>query len=295
MRVLEIDAQDTKEVVKKNYRKKIRTIHPDVNPEAYDIDLVHRINDAYRMLMHYDGPFQSIKLSAETLDDTALWNVKTNEYAYSERDIFQSVEDYDGNEIGSFHVASGKYLWDLELEEFPLFMKSIYACCEALIGERNCEIDKKAQLAYLLASQFVDYTYMDAIIPDKQINSNGDEIYHLKAMVELENIAFLTGKSGDLLYPYCLRDRKLYIKNSEGNKIGYLSFEDNRLYYYLIPLFEHRLVQVKIQVSEIQKSKNRKKDSVLNVDLWVKRKQIETQALQESINVKIDRLLNTLI
>ena len=62
-------------------------------------------------------------------------------------------------------ITEGKYLWTIE-EDFPLFLKSIFACSNRLLQEIEAKLEKsvreeerlkvQAELTYLLAQQFID-------------------------------------------------------------------------------------------------------------------------------------------
>ena len=62
------------------------------------------------------------------------WNGPVNIHAYREREIFCHAEDGEGNSLGLFSVARGKYLWSME-EEFPLFLYSVYQCGKEILEE----------------------------------------------------------------------------------------------------------------------------------------------------------------
>ena len=62
-------------------------------------------------------------------------------------------------------ITEEKYLWTIE-EDFPLFLKSIFACSNRLLQEIEAKLEKsvreeerlkvQAELTYLLAQQFID-------------------------------------------------------------------------------------------------------------------------------------------
>lgn len=85
------------------------------------------------------------------------------------------------------------------------------------------------------------------------------------------------------------------MKNTSGQELGYLSFQDDRMYYVLIPLFEQRRVRVKLLVTGEPRSKTRRKTGpvYLPLDLCVR---LKTPAGQEklypdNINRQIDEML----
>ena len=86
-----------------------------------------------------------------------------NEHAFCQRNVYHYAEDYNGNNIGRFKVARGRYMW-MPDEDFRLFLRSIYECSEELLNRIDEETGRvhdseykiiyQAELAYLLAQQF---------------------------------------------------------------------------------------------------------------------------------------------
>jgi len=82
----------------------------------------------------------------------------------------------------------------------------------------------------------------------------------------------------------------LYLRNMSGALVGYLSFKDDRLYYVVIPLFEQKIAQVKIVVTENSlKSKTRRRYS--DVDLWIRIDKSKSVSALESTTLQIKDLL----
>ena len=96
-------------------------------------------------------------------------------------------------------------------------------------------------------------------------------------------------KKWELFYPSRLSNHRLYIKNQAGQELGYLSFLDDRMYYLIIPLFEQKRVQVKMQADE-GKAEKRKAVRYLKLHLWVKLQDADRR-MPESLNLQIDKLL----
>ena len=119
--------------------------------------------------------------------------------------------DYEGNVIGNFTIARGKYLWTAE-EDFPLFLLSIYRCGQELQDEIDGSLQRKErsslrgkiqpQLTYLLAQQFMDSTALLKKLAKKV--SPGEEengIYYLPAMLEVTG-GFSKLKGDESLFPF---------------------------------------------------------------------------------------------
>jgi len=99
-------------------------------------------------------------------------------------------------------------------------------------------------------------------------------------------------KTGEALYPSKIRQHKLYLKDEAGQEVGYLSFSDDRLYYIIIPLFEQKVVQIKIQAAERRPEKmNKAANKYQNLHLWIKLCDQDISRLPENLNLQIEQLL----
>ena len=282
-------------------------VHPDVSllsQKSYRYS-AQEINNAYAVLMKesesgidnnsYDG-----KRHGSKNKKNAAWDAPVNENAFMEREVLQYVEDYDGTVLGTYCVAKGKYLWKTD-EDFPLFLRSMYQCSKELlddIDEKFCSDEAgakrqqiQAELTYLLAQQFIDaLALLTELAEEEEIGPNGDKIFYLSSMLELTNRA-VSVKAGEAVYPSRLRKHKLYLKNQDGQELGYLSFSDDRMYYLMIPLFEQKRVQVKIQAAEIKAEKRQRvADRYQKLHLWIKLLAVDSR-MPESLNLQIEKLL----
>jgi hypothetical protein len=220
------------------------------------------------------------------------WNGKENPNAYCARPIFHEVEDLDGTNIGTIEIARGRYVWSKD-EEFSLFLRSLYVTSKELLDNARPSlffelpdvIKQKylADLTYLLTGQFIDSS-----LTLQELGVLDVDAYKIDAMVELDgNVP--TPKVGDSLYPAGVSNHRLYLRNKDGQIVGYLSFKDDRLYYVIIPFFEQKKAQVKMKVADnALKSKTRKK--YVDLSLWIRLNETETSGI-ESTNLKIDELL----
>ena len=96
-----------------------------------------------------------------------------------------------------------------------------------------------------------------------------------------------------MLYPSALREHRLYLKDSSGKELGYLSFQDDRLYYVVVPLFEQHRVQVKtcVSSSQILQKKGKNRFPYLIVDLYLRFDTDIDLSLPENLNLQIKALL----
>lgn len=240
-------------------------VHPDtfaVNKASYKYS-AQEINEAYSVVIEH---------------------IKNREDADNTRFTYEKNSD-----MGSFSE-----------EDFPLFIKSIFECSEAILNEsdRKSQREKsraertiiQAQLAYLLAQQFINATdTLKKLIPP--FEADNSDIFYIASMLELpENAPFV--RAGMTLYPKELRNHRLYLSNKAGNEVGYILFKDDRLYYIIIPMLEQKRALVKIEISRKQDRLNTKTGSKYkNVDFWVKVPHKNDGIFPENINMQIAALI----
>ncbi|MDE7250432.1 MAG: J domain-containing protein, partial [Lachnospiraceae bacterium] len=307
-RVLGVLPGTEKKEIKKKYRKLMMQVHPDVATsfrENYGYS-AQEINSAYAVLMKeelsdLENNSNEGKRHASKKKKNTVWNAPVNVNAFAEREVLQYVEDYDGTVLGNYCVVKGKYLWKTD-EEFPLFLLSLYRCSKELLDGIDEKLQREettperqriqAELTYLLAQQFIDGSAILAeFVKKEEITSDGDQVFHFPAMLELTDGA-MPAKVGEMIYPSGIRNHKLYLKDRAGRKLGYLSFLDDRLYYIVIPLFEQKRVQVKIQAAETRTEKRRNTAArYQKLNLWIKLLKVNTSRMPENLNLQIEELL----
>ena len=312
--------------IKKKYRQLMHRVHPDAeafSTRAYDFT-AQEINEAYDFLrknrtdsfsgqvtknttsgrkQHGKAVYhQSYRDENTTTGSTAKqmkWNAPLNENAYTKRTIYHYAEDADGGIIGSFPAATGKYLWILE-EDFPLFLKSMFECSKHLLDEVDTQIRREnvcpkrlkfqAELSYLLAQQFIDVTSTLKQLLTPEVLPDAD-IYSIASMLELAADAPVLC-SGTTLYPSHIRNHRLFLTTKSGKNAGYVSFRDDRLYYIIIPLFEQKRAQVKIEISAAQdRKRSRPAWKYKNLDFLIKIPHNNAGTFPENINLQIEGLL----
>lgn len=288
------------EETKKRYRQLIMQAHPDIHAASGTASTHHaqEINIAYSVLKKRK-PSENEKSShnpdcrPQKGKKSAPWNAPVNEHAYMEREVLQYAEGCGGSILGSFCIARGKYLWITE-EDFPLFLLSIYQCSKQLLDEIDSHLPGKksasarqsiqAELAYLLAQQFIDGLALLEELAKKTSSSQKDcRIFYIPATLETPGQK-TAPSAGETLYPSRLFRHRLFLKDQTGRELGYLSFPDDRLYYVAVPLFEQQKAQIKIQ------RKNGGADSCA-LHLWIKLTDSAFAAPPENLNLQIAQLL----
>lgn len=307
-KIFDVKSDITKTELKKRYRQLMHMVHPDaaLNRENVYKYSAYEINEAYTVLSNqtgqeslrknnyeYDERYYGADKANEEYDFTA----PENEHAFCQRNVYHYAEDYNGNNIGRFKVARGRYMWTPD-EDFKLFLRSIYECSEELFNSIDEESGKRpdaehkiryqAEFAYLLAQQFTATSeILESILTSIDDSAN---VFYVGAMLEMSpESGFI--KAGMKLFPVGIKKHRLYLMTRSGKEAGYISFKDDRLYYVLIPILEQKRAMVKIEVSSKQDRHNTMGEKKYkNIDLWVKIGNNAT--FPENINMRIEDLLN---
>ena len=306
-RILGLAPGTEEKEIKKRYRRLMMEIHPDAgwSREKESTGAAQEINAAYSVLKKRfgirNGGSEAGAGSADGGKDRPAWDAPVNDHAYREREILHYAEDREGNILGSFSVARGRFLWKTE-EDFSLFLLSIYRCGKELLDELDASMKVRrelsfrrqvqAELTYLLAQQFMDGLGLLSELAREEERKKGDPaVFYLAAMAELgEGIKPVASRTA--LYPARLKGHRLYLKDGDGRELGYLSFPDDRLYYVVIPLFEQRRVQVKIRAAEKKPSgPGRAKRAYQHLHLWLRLTEKEVCRPPENLNLQIEKLL----
>ena len=287
-KIFDVKSDITKTELKKRYRRLMHMVHPDaaLNRENVYKCSAYEINEAYTVLSNqtgqeslrknnyeYDEKYYGTDQENEEYDFTA----PENEHAFCQRNVYHYAEDYNGNNIGRFKVARGRYMW-MPDEDFKLFLRSIYECSEELLNRIDEETGRvhdseykiiyQAELAYLLAQQFTATS--DTLGNILTSIDDAANVFYVGAMLEMSpESGFI--KAGMKLFPAGIKKHRLYLMTRSGKEAGYISFKDDRLYYVLIPILEQKRAMVKIEVSSKQDRHNTMGEKKYkNIDLFIK-------------------------
>ena len=308
--------------IKKKYRHLMHRMHPDVyfSSGEQPSHPAQELNLAYAVLKkelagktHFAAcPERNASASVRERRASARkkhWDAPVNEHAYREREIFCQAEVRQGETAGIFRIARGKYLWKTE-EDFSLFLRSVFLCGKEILDEIDDSLGRTdrppfrqeihGQLTYLLAQQFIDGTALlaeiareagpeEAAEAENGLKSSG-RIFYLPVMLETEKGETVL-KEKESLYPSRLHRHRLYLKNTWGKELGYLSFPDDRLYYIVVPLFEQRRVRVKICAAGRTGTEKKKGRGYCRLHLWIKLDHENPVSAPENLNLQIERLL----
>ncbi len=323
-RILGLPVAADRAQIKKTYHQLLHRIHPDTDAfetAAYPYT-IQELNEAYALLYkntkNNAGKRSATRTSRQTATTSARtkkrqasgsssrsgWSAPENPTAYADRDIYHYVEDSDGTKLGTFVIASGKYLWTPE-EDFPLFLKSMFGCSDRILSQLDQQIQRdfipqsrlavQAELSYLLAQQFINLSgTLARLLASSSSETDNGTVYTVPAMLETTD-ATAALRSGMLLYPSGIKKHRLFLQTGRQQAAGYVSFKDDRLYYVLIPLLEQKRAQVKISVAPLTRSCTRhnhaRRGTYRDLDFQIRLPKDSAVTFPESIQLQIDALL----
>lgn len=293
--------------------------HPDVLGEASSkhTQRAQEMNEAYQFLKN--ACRNTAKRSGQRGSwgtYTPKWTGEVHEEAFCERDIY-SYYSMDVETDGLYYkIARGKYMWDPDEEEFHLFISSIHhvtkellerieekypeVWCEEL-GIKEQKFKIQAEVFYCLIQQFVHPVETLAKLADPLKEDNeGRQIYCFQAQVGMKgynkvykNIEKL--QKGDIILPLTFEHHRIVAADRENNRLGYLSFEEDSLYFCVIPLLKKKLAQARLVVNQVQVNKKHRPYSVnaeLRFYLRLEKGAMKYQLRGSEQNLKILELLN---
>ena len=326
LKILSLPTTATEREIRKQYHRLLHRVHPDALSLADESCAggILEIIQAYSVLkkngaapetapgtgwQHSGKKPGNMRQGAGTCSsrrtaagsENSSWNAPVNENAWMEREILHYAEDSQGSVIGSFTLARGKYLWTPD-EDFPLFLQSMFRCSKELLDETDDLLCREppsfrpqyqAELCYLLAQQFMDSTALLKTLARKTVHADGSEIWYISSMLESERF-LIKPEPGDLLFPSGIRRHRLYVKNADGQELGYLSFRDDRFYYVVVPLFEQKRVRVRIKAADPKTEKSRRLSAgFTGLHLWLKIIDQDISRPPESLSLQIEALLDS--
>lgn len=251
-RLLSITEEDDLHSLKKKYRKLMNECHPDAlgSEELAHIRRAQEINEAYRLLKTHPHAFDSIwKPQEKTKSERKrpAWTGPVNERAFRERNVYLYYTMETGEVHPYYRAARGKYLWDPAEEDFQLFLISIHEVVKALLEHTEKTMAVRSRLFQYLSEQFIDpVKVLRKIAKPVQLDQNGREIYRFRAYVKADRRRPL--REGLLLYPKAFQGNQILVQDRNGTEYGHLSFENDRIYFCIIPLLKEKMARVKMEV-----------------------------------------------
>lgn len=270
--LLNITEDENLQSLKKKYHRLISACHPDVlgSEKLEHIKMAQEINEAYQFLKREletgaeqgagtrsgKNPGRSTKKNTE--NKPPVWSGKINEKAFKERNIYlyysMDLPEEESKAHPYYQTARGKYLWDPKEEDFSLFLISIHTLVKKLLeksGNNQTDVRAQSRLFQYLAEQFIDpLKALKQIAKPAEKDQEQREIYRFKAHLKMSGRRIL--KEGMFLYPKAFKENKILVQDENKIEYGHVSFEDDRLYFIILPLLKAKMGKVRM---EYQKGK----------------------------------------
>lgn len=249
-KLFSITEKDDLTSLKKKYHKLMSKHHPDAlgSDRPEHIRKAQEINEAYRLLKENPEKFGT------EIGNTNIWEEKTpqewsekiNEWAFWERNIYLYYSLEVSEILLYYKVARGKYFWDPQEEEFPLFLISIHKLVKEVLNDAETDLAIQSRLFHYLAEQFIEpVEVLRKIAKPEKVDREGKEIYHFSAYLKGHKQKICS--EGMILYPKAFRENQIVVRDREGTEYGSLSFDDDRLYFCMIPLLKQKAAKIKME------------------------------------------------
>ena len=257
-KVLGASPKDDPRTVKTKYKKLLILYHPDSDPtgkrDPEDDEKIRQVIEAYRKIRESDG-----ESGYDPYEFT--WDAFENRNAFSERNIYVQFKMYD-EELPLSKMARGRFVWDPDMEEFRLFSKSVLEACREAITDYDAAPtpDLVKDIFHLMMQEYVLPADAARKLGKKVGEEDGPETYSFVGFVKEASAT-----PGEPLNIYLREDRAVVEEIVTGKILGAVSFDDDELYYVILPLLEDPEVEVRATVTKCESS--RKSGSRMHVDI----------------------------
>ncbi len=261
--------QDGNREIKAKYKKLLIMYHPDSDPtrkrNSEDDEKIRQVIEAYKKIKESEG--QPI---FDTYEFT--WDAFENKAAFSERNIYVQFKMYD-EELPLSKMARGRFVWDPDMEEFRLFSKSVLEVCKDIMTDYSAILtyDKVKDIFHLMMQEYVLPADAARKI-GKKVREDGDvEVFTFNGFVK-ENYSDLKASApiiGEPLNIFLREDRAVVEEIVTGKDLGSVSFDEDELYYVILPLLEDPKVQAHASITKVEKSRRAGKRMNVEIELTI--------------------------
>ncbi|MCR5557813.1 MAG: J domain-containing protein [Butyrivibrio sp.] len=275
-KILGVSKENTDREIKVKYKKLLIMYHPDSNPtgkrDPEDDEKIRQVIEAYRKIRESEGEpyFEPYEFT---------WDAFENKRAFSERNIFFQFKIYD-EALPPSKMARGRFVWDPDMEEFPLFAKSVLEACKEVMTDHDASPapDKVKDIFHLMMQEYV-LPADAARKTGKKIREDGDrEVYSFSGFIKDELGSRREAKinSGVPLNIYLRDDRAFVEEIVTGRMLGSISFDEDELYYVVLPLLEDPKVDARAIITKVDSSRRNKERIHVAIELTIPRDLADT-------------------
>lgn len=266
-KILGVSKENTDREIKAKYKKLLIMYHPDSastrkrNPE--DDEIIRKVIEAYREIRESED-----EPSYEPYEFT--WDAFENKRAFSERNIFFQFKIYD-EDLPPSKMARGRFVWDPDMEEFPLFAKSVLEACKEMMTDHDVTPapGKVKDIFNLMMQEYV--LPADAARKVGKLIREDDnlEVYLFSGFIKDESGTSRESgiNCGEPLKIYLREDRAVVEEIVTGKVLGSISFDEDELYYVVLPLLEDPKVDAHATITKVDSSRRNKKRIHVAIEL----------------------------
>ncbi len=268
-KILGVSKENTDREIKAKYKKLLIMYHPDSDPTRKrapeDDEKIRQIIEAYRKVRESKG-----ETYFETYEFT--WDAFENKRAFSERNIFFQFKIYD-EALPPSRMARGRFVWDPDMEEFSLFAKSVLEACKEVMTDYDITAapDKVKDIFHLMMQEYVLPADAARKIGKKVREDDNMEVYSFSGFIKDE---FAGGREsriscGEPLNIYLREDRAVVEEIVTGRMFGSISFDEDELYYVVLPLLEDPDVDAHAIVTKVDSGCRNKERAHVSIELTI--------------------------
>ncbi len=256
-RILGVSKENTDREIRAKYKKLLIMYHPDSDPagkrDPKDDEMIRLVIEAYNKIRESEGmPVY------ETYE--FIWEAFENKEAFAERNIFFQFRIYD-EALPPSKMARGRFVWDPDMEEFPLFAKSVLEACREVMADSDAATpDKVRDVFHLMMQEYVlpadaarklgkrvkKGSGRDGEEAGRAAADGDKEIFSFNGFIKENSLSQNVSKThaGEPLSIFLQEDRAIAREMITGRVLGSITFDEDELYYVLLPLLEDPDVDV---------------------------------------------------
>ncbi|SEL85580.1 DnaJ domain-containing protein [Butyrivibrio sp. ob235] len=252
-KILGASKTDDDSEIKAKYKRLLFLYHPDSapgkerNPE--DDEKIRQVIEAYRKIRESEGETFIEKYEFS-------WDAFENSKAFSERNIYVQFRIYD-EALPLSKMARGRFIWDPDMEEFSLFSKSVLESCKEVMTEYQVVPDPERvkNIFHLMMQEYVLPADAARKIGNKLRDDGKNEVFQFTGFIsdEASNSRAAAVNTDTPLNIYLREDRAVAEEMVSGRILGNVSFDEDALYYVILPLLEDPEIEVSAAITGIDK------------------------------------------
>ncbi len=249
-KILGASQEDSDREIKAKYKKLLIMYHPDSDPNRErapeDDEKIRIVIEAYKKIRESEGkPFY------DAYEFT--WDAFENKQAFAARNIYFQFRMFD-EELPLSKMARGKFVWDPDMEEFRLFSKSVLEAVRDVMTDHDAvsDHDRVKGIFHLMLMAYVLPADAARKIGKKVREDADREVFAFSGFVKGDPASLKTRAPaiGEPLNVFLREDRAAVEEIVTGRVLGTVSFDEDELYYVVLPLLEDPNIEAHAALTE---------------------------------------------